>query len=59
MGVMIIILAFYSIFQIPWDSLRRLGLEELGWSLFISSIILISLGMTEVAVAWLVGKHLE
>ena len=59
MGVIIILATFYQMSQIPWNDLQRLGVGWLGQQLALGFIIQLSIGLTEIAVAWLIGKHLE
>jgi len=55
MGVLILILTVWTSFEIPWRNLS----DELGWIVFLSLIVSASVGLTEIAVGWLVGLHLN
>jgi len=55
MGGLILILTVWTGVEIPWSRLT----EELASSMFLNLIIGLSVGVTEIAVGWLVGLHLE
>ena len=55
MGVLILILTAWTGFEIPWNDLG----EGIGTSIFLSLVVSASVGVTEIAVSWLVGLHIE
>ena len=55
MGTVILILTLWSALQTPWDAIDRLN-PDLGWALFLNLIVWLSVGVTEIAVGWLVDN---
>ena len=55
MGGLILILTVWLGIETPWSQLS----DEIAFSMFLSLIIGLSVGVTEIAVGWLVGLHLE
>jgi hypothetical protein len=55
MGGLILVLAVWLGIETPWNQLS----DEIVFSMFLNLIIGLSVGVTEIAVGWLVGLHLE
>lgn len=55
MGVLILILTAWTGLEIPWNDLS----EGVGFSMFLNLVIGMSVGLTEIAVGWLIGLHIE
>jgi len=55
MGGLILILTVWLGIETSWNQLS----DEIAFSMFLNLIIGISVGVTEIAVGWLVGLHLE
>lgn len=55
MGGLILILTVWTGVEIPWSQLT----DEIASSIFLNLIIGLSVGVTEIAVGWLIGLHLN
>ena len=55
MGTLILIVTIWSGLEVQWSRLD----DATGTVLFLNLIIGVSVGLTEIAVGWLVGLHLE
>ena len=55
LGGFILVLTAWNFFTVPWHALT----DEPGFSILLNLIVSMSLGVTEIAVGWLVGLHLE
>jgi len=55
MGGLILILTGWLGIEAPWNQLS----DEITFSMFLNLIIGISVGVTEIAVGWLVGLHID
>jgi len=55
MGGLILVLAVWLGIETQWSQLS----DEIAFSMFLNLIIGLSVGITEIAVGWLVGLHLE
>ena len=55
MGGLILILTVWLGIETSWNQLS----DEIAFSMFLNLIIGLSVGVTEIAVGWLVGLHLE
>ena len=55
MGVLIIVLTFWSFLQFPFDKVE----PAQNWFYLLIFILGIFFGVTEIAVAWLLGKHMN
>lgn len=55
MGGLILILTAWLGIGTPWNQLS----DEIAFSMFLNLIVGISVGVTEIAVGWLVGLNLE
>jgi hypothetical protein len=58
MGFLIIGITFWTGLIIPWEALRKID-PDLEFFFILNFITSLSIGLTEIAVAWLLGKHLE
>lgn len=58
MGASIILSAFYMLTLIPWEEIGRIDQNLYSFFLF-NFFVWVSIGMTEIAVAWLLAKHIE
>jgi len=56
MGTLIVILTIWNALQTPWDKIHELN-PDLEWTFLLSLIVSLSLGITEIAVGWLIGIH--
>jgi hypothetical protein len=55
MGGLILVLALWLGIETPWNRLS----DEIAFLMFLNLIIGLSVGVTEIAIAWLVGLHLD
>jgi hypothetical protein len=55
MGGLILVLTVWLGIETPWNQLS----DEIAFSMFLNLIVGISVGVTEIAVGWLVGLHRE
>jgi hypothetical protein len=55
MGGLILVLTVWLGIETPWNQLS----DEIAFSMFLNLIVGISVGVTEIAVGWLVGLHLN
>ena len=55
MGGLILILTVWLGIEAPWNQLS----DEIAFSMFMNLIIGLSVGVTEIAVGWLVGLHID
>ena len=55
MGILVLIVTLWTGLEVPWNRLD----EGVGASIFLNLIIGMSVGLTEIAVGWLIGLHLE
>jgi len=55
MGGLILILTVWVGIGTPWNRLS----DEIAFAMFMNFIVGLSLGVTEIAVGWLVGLHLD
>lgn len=58
MGTSIILFAFWSLLVIPWDALEEMS-PEFAWLFVYTFVVQLSVGITEIAVGWLVNKELS
>ena len=58
MGASIILSAFYMLTLIPWEEIGRIDQDLHSFFLF-NFFVWVSIGMTEIAVAWLLAKHIK
>ncbi|MBK5134275.1 hypothetical protein JJE00_07635 [Candidatus Bathyarchaeota archaeon] len=55
MGTLVLILTVWTGLEVQWSRLD----EAIAASMFLNLIIGMSVGLTEIAVGWLIGLHLE
>jgi hypothetical protein len=55
MGGLILILTVWLGIEAPWNQLS----DEIAFSMFMNLIVGLSLGVTEIAVGWLIGLHIN
>jgi len=55
MGGLILILTVWLGIETSWNRLS----DEIAFSMFLNLIIGLSVGVTEIAVGWLVGLHID
>lgn len=58
MGFLTIGITFWTVLILPWEALRRIN-PDLEFFFILNFLTSLGIGLTEIAVAWLIGKHLD